>query len=111
MVKRFENMIKQFFKEIKYAYQRVVYGYDDRIYWGVDDYFTQFVKPIETFCKNQLENKDYMRLNPKRYEIYSEILVRIEAWRKMSDADHYKEPNQQSQLWSYIGENIGYLWD
>ena len=45
-------------KEIKWAYQRVVRGYDDRIYWGMDEYFSQFIPAIKKFCENELEYCD-----------------------------------------------------
>jgi hypothetical protein len=99
--------MKDFLNEIKWAYQRVKRGYDDRIMWGLDGYFEQFVPAIEDFCMKEIENET----DKDRQDIFWKTLVLIDDFRKMTYSDFYKYPNQSSVLWSYIGDKIGYFWD
>ena len=92
-------------KEIKYAYQRVVRGYDDRIYWDMGAYFSQFIPAIKEFCENELE---YYNLNENRFKVYKETLKLIKKVDKSSCKNIDK--NIQS-FWRYFGENIGYFWN
>ena len=94
-------------KEIKYAYQRVVRGYDDRIYWGMGEYFSQFIPAIKEFCENELEYYD-KHLNENRFKVYKETLKLIRKVDKSSCKNIDK--NIQS-FWRYFGENIGYFWN
>ena len=98
-------------KEIKWAYQRIVRGYDDTIMWGLEEYFNQAIPAIEKFCLENLENKEYMELNPERKKIFSKTIELIKDFRDMKIEDDYSHQNQVSRLWSHIGENIGYFWD
>lgn len=94
-------------KEIKYAYQRVVRGYDDRIYWDMGAYFSQFIPAIKEFCENELEYYD-KHLNENRFKVYKETLKLIKKVDKSSCKNIDK--NIQS-FWRYFGENIGYFWN
>ena len=99
------------FNQIKWAYQRVKRGYDDRIFWEFDSYFHQFIEPIEKFSQQQLLDKNFLKYNPEKVEIFEKMLDLINDYRTMETADEYKHPNQTSKLWSYFGEHIGYYWD
>lgn len=103
-----EIKIYGLFKSIKYAWQRVVRGYDQRIMWGFSDYFNQCLPALKIFCQKEIESDKY---NPERMEVYKETLKRIEAFEKMSDVNYYKHPNEESELWKYVGEHIGWYWD
>lgn len=93
-------------KEIKWAYQRVVRGYDDRIYWAMDEYFSQFIPAIKEFCENELEYCD-KNLNKNRFKVYKETLKLI----KKVDKSSFKNIDKNIQsFWKYFGENIGYFW-
>ena len=93
-------------KEIKWAYQRVVRGYDDRIYWAMDEYFSQFIPAIKEFCENELEYCD-KHLNENRFKVYKETLKLI----KKVDKSSFKNIDKNIQsFWKYFGENIGYFW-
>ena len=70
-------------KEIKYAYQRVVRGYDDRIYWDMGAYFSQFIPAIKKFCENELKYYD-KHLNENRFKVYKETLKLIRKVDKSS---------------------------
>lgn len=94
-------------KEIKYAYQRVVRGYDDRIYWDMGAYFSQFIPAIKEFCENELECCDKY-LNENRFKVYKETLKLIKKVDKSTCKNIDK--NIQS-FWRYFGENIGYFWN
>lgn len=93
-------------REIKWAYQRVVRGYDDRIYWAMDEYFSQFIPAIKEFCENELEYCD-KNLNKNRFKVYKETLKLI----KKVDKSSFKNIDKNIQsFWKYFGENIGYFW-
>lgn len=104
-------MIKDILNEIKWAYQRVRRGYDDTIYWGLEDYLRQIIPAIEEFCLRNLKEKELMKLNPKRKEIFGKTIKLIKDFRRMPYKDNFKRPNQISKLWSYVGENIMWFWD
>ncbi len=94
-------------KEIKYAYQRVVRGYDDRIYWDMGAYFSQFIPAIKEFCENELEYCDKY-VNENRFKVYKETLKLI----KKVDKSSYENIDKNIQsFWKYFGENIGYYWN
>ncbi len=97
--------------EIKWAYQRVRYGYDETIKWGFCDYFWYFVQPLKEFCEEQLLDIKVMDLNPERKAIFTETLKRISAYETMTLNDEYKQPNQASELWEYVGKYLNYYWD
>ena|SRR3990167_20164 len=111
MLKGQKKMIRDIYNEVKWAYQRVKRGYDDTIMWGLEGYFEQAIPAIENFCVENLEDKEYMKLNPERQRIFSETIRLIQEFRQMKPEDNYEHPNQVSQLWSYIGENVGCFWD
>ena len=94
-------------KEIKYAYQRVVRGYDDRIYWGFDEYFSQFIPAIKKFCENELKYYD-KHLNENRFKVYKETLKLI---RKVENSSCKNIDKNIQSFWRYFGENIGYFWN
>ena len=94
-------------REIKWAYQRVVRGYDERIYWAMDEYFSQFIPAIKEFCENELEYCD-KNLNKNRFKVYKETLKLIKKVDKSTCKNIDK--NIQS-FWRYFGENIGYFWN
>jgi len=98
-------------REIKWAWQRVFRGYDDRIFWEFDSYFHQFIPAIEKFCVDTLLDKNFVKFNPEKIEIFTEVLSKINDYRAMDTTDEYKHPNQTSKLWSYFGEHISYFWD
>ena len=104
-------MIKNLINQVKWAYQRIKYGYDDRIMWGLSDYFNQAIPAIEEFCLENLDNVEFMRLNPDRLRIFSETIRLIQEFRAMKHEEYFMYPNQESRLWAYIGENVGYFWD
>jgi len=103
--------MKHFLREIKWAYQRIRYGYDDTIKWGFSDYFNQCIKPLKEFCEEELKNIYECKGNEKRKEIFEETLKRIKAFQNMKVGDSYKEVNQESLLWEYVGKNIGWYWN
>ncbi|MBI4029163.1 MAG: hypothetical protein HY376_02250 [Candidatus Blackburnbacteria bacterium] len=104
-------MIRDIYNEIKWAYQRVVRGYDDRVMWGLESYFAQVIPVIEKFCLENLANKHFVRLNPDRQIIFEKTLELLKEYQNMNPEDFFRHPNQESRLWSYIGENVGYFWD
>jgi hypothetical protein len=104
-------MIRHLYNNLKWAYQRVRFGYDDTMMWGLEDYFNRALPAIEKFCFDNLKDKESMRLNPQRKEVFSKTISLIEDYKSMSFRDYYKYPNQTSKLWSYIGKNIRYFWD
>ena len=94
-------------KEIKYAYQRVVRGYDDRIYWDMGAYFSQFIPAIKEFCEHESECCDKY-VNENRFKVYKETLKLI----KKVDKSSYENIDKNIQsFWKYFGENIGYYWN
>ena len=94
-------------KEIKYAYQRVVRGYDDRIYWDMAAYFSQFIPAIKEFCEHELGCCDKY-VNKNRFKVYKETLKLI----KKVDKSSYENIDKNIQsFWKYFGENIGYYWN
>ena len=94
-------------KEIKYAYQRVVRGYDDRIYWDMGAYFSQFIPAIKEFCEHELEYCD-KNFNKNRFKVYKKTLKLI----KKVDKSSYENIDKNIQsFWKYFGENIGYFWN
>ncbi len=97
-----------FWKTIKYAWQRVIRGYDERIAWGFDTYFNQFIPALKEFCKEQLPEKEVY--NPKSFAIYKKTLRLIDDFEKMPYQDFYKHPNPQSELWKFVGEHISWYW-
>lgn len=99
------------FKEIKYAYQRVRYGYDERIKWEFDTYFYQFIKPLKEFCEYELSEPE-VKLNPKRYKVFTETLRLIGEIEKLSKSEEYVRCDQaQCDLWGYFGKNITIYWN
>ena len=94
-------------REIKWAYQRVVRGYDDRIYWGMDEYFSQFIPAIKKFCENELECYDKY-LNEDRFKVYKETLKLI---KKVDKSTCKNIDKNILSFWKYFGENIGYYWN
>ena len=103
--------MREFFREIKYAYERVVKGWDSRIMWEFDTYFSQFIPPLKEFCQNQLKDKELMKINPKRKEVFTETLKRIKAYEKMDCVSGYAKVNEETLLWEYFGANIGTYWN
>lgn len=98
--------------EIKWAYQRVIRGYDDRVCWNLDVYFLNVIPAVKQFCIEELKNTATKDLNPKRYEIYTETLRRIDIWEKSeNDKTYHHNDIEAANLLEYIGENIGYFWD
>lgn len=95
------------FNEIKWAYQRVYRGYDDRIFWGVDGYFEQFLPAIKQFCKHYLTH-DYCDLNPERKKVMIRTIKLITAYEK---TDYDFDGVEASKMWKYIGAHLGYYWD
>ena len=94
-------------REIKWAYQRVVRGYDDRIYWDMGAYFSQFIPAIKEFCEHELEYCDKY-VNKNRFKVYKETLKLI----KKVDKSSYENIDKNIQsFWKYFGENIGYFWN
>lgn len=104
-----EIKIYGLFKTIKYAYQRVVYGYDERIMWGFSDYFNQIIPALKKFCEKQIPgNEEY---NSDRVAVYKRTLELIDTFEKMPDKDYWNHPNAESELWKFVGENIGWYWN
>lgn len=99
-----------FFKSLKYAYQRVRFGYDDRIMWGFSTYFNQCVPALKEFCENELQEES-IKYNKKRVNIFNQTLKKIDNFESMSARDFYKYPNQENELWEFVGKNIGWYWD
>lgn len=97
------------FREIKWAYQRVVRGYDDRIYWEMDSYLFQLVEPIKKFCEKEL-NEEYLKLNPKRKEVYETTLKLAKEVEEMYYEDWYESDNSVTRFWAYFGGNITIYW-
>ncbi|MBI4029090.1 MAG: hypothetical protein HY376_01875 [Candidatus Blackburnbacteria bacterium] len=104
-------MIRDIYNEIKWAYQRVVRGYDDRVMWGLGYYFEQVTPAIEKFCRENVADEEYIKINADRYVIFKKTLELLKEYQNMNLEDCYKHPNQESRFWSYIGENVGYFWD
>lgn len=105
-----EIKIHDLFKSVKYAWQRVVRGYDERIMWGFSDYFNQVIPALKEFCEKEIAD-DKEGYNENRVAIYKETLNRIDAFEKMSATEYYGHPNQESELWKYVGEHICWYWD
>lgn len=104
-----EIKIHGLFKSIKYAWQRAVRGYDERIMWGFSDYFNQCIPALKEFCEKEIpENEEY---NPDRVAIYKKTLELITAFEKMPSENYWKHPNEESELWKFVGEHIGWYWD
>ena len=103
--------IKYIIREIKFGFQRMFRGYSDDIKWEFDSYFSQFIQPLKEFCEAELKEKDIMALNEKRDKIFKETLMYIEDYQKMDYLDSYKEENEETRLWKYFGEHIGYYWN
>jgi hypothetical protein len=96
------------FNEIKWAYQRVVRGYDDRIFWGVDEYFEQFLPAIKQFCKGYLEH-DYCDLNHKRKKVMQTTIKLIEIYEEQEYASF--DGVEAEEMWEYIGKYLTWYWD
>ena len=99
--------MKHFFNQIKWAYQRVIQGYDDTIYWSFDDYFSQFIKPLQKFCKDELVDT----IDERRIKIFTETLKLIDNYREMTYMDNFEENDAEQRLWEYVGKNLAIYWN
>jgi hypothetical protein len=106
--------MKNIYLQIKWAYQRVVQGYDDRIFWQFDWYFHQIIQPLQEFCTNYLSQIERVLLNEERAKIYSKTLDLIDALNEtytFAVYDHAKNSKAESELFEFVGKNIGWYWD
>lgn len=94
-------------RTIKFGFQRMFFGYSDDLYWEFDTYFSQFIPPIKKFCNEELANLKLMELNPKRREVFLEMIKHITAWEKRDVWNDKETP----LLWEYFGKNILYFWN
>jgi hypothetical protein len=101
-------MLKNTLNQIKYAYQRVVRGYDDRIFWDIQGYFSDFIPAIKEFCEERLSEEQalVMTFNPHRKEVYEKTLELLEDLKNETPYGYVKKHN----FWSYFGANIAYFW-
>lgn len=104
-----EIKIYGLFKTLKYAYQRVIRGYDERIKWEFSNHFIQIIPPLKEFCKEQIPKIE--EYNHNRVTIYKKTLELINAFEKMPTENYYKHPNEESELWKFVGEHLGWYWD
>jgi hypothetical protein len=98
-------------REIKWAYQRVARGYDDRIFWGFDGYFRQFIPAVKKFCEDWIADEEIAKYNTDKTEIMKETLRLIKEFNEMTCDDDWKPTNQEDALWEYFGKHIRYYWD
>ena len=96
------------FNEIKWGYQRVVRGYDDRIFWGVDGYFEQFLHPIKQFCENYLTH-DCCELNPERKNVMLKTIKLINIYNNLDYTDF--DCKDAQKMWEHIGKHLTWYWD
>jgi hypothetical protein len=97
--------------KIKWAWQRAVRGYDDRIFWGFDGYFEQFIPPLEKFCVDYLRNKERAELNEKRAEICRETIRRIRFYQAQWAQNTPVIDKASKELWQYVGAHMAWYWD
>jgi len=100
-----------FVRAVQFFFQRALGGYDDSFMWGMDGYLEIFIPAIKKFCEKELKDRDFIKLNPDRKDIYRTMLEKIKSFENAPDDDWYKQPNINSEMWKYFGEHIGYFWD
>lgn len=101
--------MRNILNEIKWAWQRVVRGYDDRVMWGLDEYFLQILEPLREFCM-EWSSRDYAELNPDKLKIFAETVILIDEFRKVEDT-FTPRLDAQSKLFEHVGKHVGYYWD
>ena len=99
--------MKHLLNRIKWAWQRAIRGYDDTIYWSFDDYFSQFIKPLQKFCKDELVDT----IDERRIKIFTETLKLIDNYREMTYMDNFEENDAEQRLWEYVGKNLAIYWN
>lgn len=104
--------MKEVIRTIKYAYQRMRYGVDETFQWGADSYLNYyFVPQIKKFCQNELKDTELMKLNPQKKEVFEKTLELAKKLENMPIENYYKEPNEETDFWSYFGKNITVYWN
>lgn len=104
-------MKKDLIRKIKFAYQRVVRGYDDSIEWGFDDYFQSvFVPALKNFCEKELADKEKMKLNPHRKDVFESTLYLIKDLENEEYVDMFSGEGIK-RLAKYFANNINIYWN
>lgn len=98
------------YNEIKWGFQRMFRGYDDRIQWGFDDYFSQFIPPLKEFCVSELKEEHIANgNNPESKEVYEKTLKLINKY----ETAEFGMPASSAtfEMWKYVGAHLGYYWN
>jgi len=105
---------KEVLEEVeKFAWLRAFKGIDYKIRngWGLESYLYKIVPELKIFIERQLEDEEYSKNNQRRSQIFRRTLRKIEAFEKMTDKESFKNENQATKLFEYIGKHHGWYWN